>query len=467
MSYLNSSIEYGTLEPQTTTKEFVSFTGITQNSDGSATLTGVTRGLSFSYPYTASTTLQQSHPAQSIFILSNPPQLTNQYANKSNDDTITGSWSFPTPLAGANPATKAYVDAHVNGGPVSYNQVVVAGTAGETVSAGQFLYLKSDGGWYKAAINIPSASSTETGIAQGAGTLNNPITGGVLISGLDSNQSGLIGGTAYYGTATAGAIGTAVSGLPLGRAASATSIFFDPKSLDVGLGFNNTFSGQNTFTSTTTLTATSSTIGAFPAWQIGKQEKIFSTTGTTTFSVPSGITQVTVQVQGAGGGGGGSNTGTAGFGGGAGGYSFKQLTLVGTSTVQVFVGSGGTGSANASGTNGTWSTFGTNGFYLSASGGAGGVVDTNGATNAGGVGAGGDINIAGDSGGAGVNGTNPTSGVGGSAMWGGGGSGTFCNSGACGGANAGNYGGGGGGAASNSGTGVGGSGGQGIVIVSW
>lgn len=94
MSYLNSTIEYATIEPQSSNKEFVSFTGITQNADGSATLTGLSRGLGFSYPFTASTTLQQAHSAQSIFILSNPPQLYNQYANKSNADTITGNWTF-------------------------------------------------------------------------------------------------------------------------------------------------------------------------------------------------------------------------------------------------------------------------------------------------------------------------------------------------------------------------------------
>lgn len=88
MSYLNSSIEYATIDPSnSTSKEFVSFTGITQNSDNTATLTGVTRGLGFSYPYTASTTLAQPHSGQSIFILSNPPQLTNQYYNLNNNAT--------------------------------------------------------------------------------------------------------------------------------------------------------------------------------------------------------------------------------------------------------------------------------------------------------------------------------------------------------------------------------------------
>lgn len=90
MSYLNSTIEYGTIDPQNnSSKEFISFTGITQNANGTALLTGVTRGLGFSYPYTASSTLRSAHSGQSIFIISNPPQLYNQYYNLSNVSTST------------------------------------------------------------------------------------------------------------------------------------------------------------------------------------------------------------------------------------------------------------------------------------------------------------------------------------------------------------------------------------------
>lgn len=118
MTYLNSAIEYGTIDPSnSSTKEFISFTGITQNSDNTATLTGVSRGLGFSYPYTASTTLAQSHSGQSIFILSNPPQLTNMYANKSNNENIAGIWNFmalPTTTVTCSTSiqfcNKAYVD---------------------------------------------------------------------------------------------------------------------------------------------------------------------------------------------------------------------------------------------------------------------------------------------------------------------------------------------------------------------
>ena len=60
MSYINTVIAYGTIDPQTSRSEFISFTGITQNSDGSAQLTGVTRGLTRTpagSSCTASTTL--------------------------------------------------------------------------------------------------------------------------------------------------------------------------------------------------------------------------------------------------------------------------------------------------------------------------------------------------------------------------------------------------------------------------
>jgi len=44
-------IGYGTFEPETDREENISFTGIVQNADGTATLTGVTRGLLFAYDY--------------------------------------------------------------------------------------------------------------------------------------------------------------------------------------------------------------------------------------------------------------------------------------------------------------------------------------------------------------------------------------------------------------------------------
>lgn len=74
MALMNSTIAYGTLDPKTDRSEFISFTGITQNSDGSATLTGVTRGLKRGYDFTSSDDFKLSHQSGSKFILSDSPQ---------------------------------------------------------------------------------------------------------------------------------------------------------------------------------------------------------------------------------------------------------------------------------------------------------------------------------------------------------------------------------------------------------
>lgn len=212
---------------------------------------------------------------------------------------------------------------------------------------------------------------------------------------------------------------------------------------------------DNNFIATSTLLGASS---------VGKNVQVFSSTGTSTFSVPSGVSYFTVEVQGAGGGGSGaSNTGTGG--GGGGGYSIEELNLSGTTTVQVFVGSGGAGGATSptNGSDGTWSTFGSNGFYLSASGGLGGA--TTGTGGNAGVGSGGDLNIQGQGGGAGSSATSGViGGTGGSSHLGGGAKGVRTGDTV---QNGGNYGGGGGGAAIASGTAGGGTGAQGIVIVRW
>lgn len=172
MSYLNSSIEYGTIAPQTSQSEFISFTGITQNSDGSATLTGVQRGLERSYPYQASSTLAQPHAGQTRFILSNPPQVYNSYAALSNNNTFAGVNTFGSttpPQYDADPvwanfSTQVFAD-------VAYvNSVVAAGAANasETVkgivqlaTAAQ-VALGTSLGSTGARLGIPNSLATST-----------------------------------------------------------------------------------------------------------------------------------------------------------------------------------------------------------------------------------------------------------------------------------------------------------------
>lgn len=95
MVLLNTDIVYGTIAPKTTSSEFISFTGIVQNADGTATLTGVTRGLAKKSPFTSSSSYKLPHSGQSTFIISNPPQLYNEYVTLDNDETIVGEKVFP------------------------------------------------------------------------------------------------------------------------------------------------------------------------------------------------------------------------------------------------------------------------------------------------------------------------------------------------------------------------------------
>lgn len=267
MTNLGSVIMYATLEPQSATRsEFISFTGITQNADGTATLTGVTRGLSRSTPYTSSTTFKLTHAGQSIFILSDSPEHFNEYAIKRNDETISGTYSFSSvpnasadPVAGNDLARRSWVLSVVNGGAVTSSNLVVTATAGETVAAGNLVYLKAaDGRWWKTdADDATTINNVILGIAQGSGTAGNAVSGGVLISGLDTNQSGLAAGTTYYASNTAGAIASSAGTISkiVGVGRTSTNLYFNPYfgELPVGkekaamAGSNGTPSSTNKF----------------------------------------------------------------------------------------------------------------------------------------------------------------------------------------------------------------------------
>lgn len=225
------AVGFGTIEPgNQNLEEQISFTGLVNNANGTVTLTGV-KSVSFGQPYTETSGFSKSHAGSTQFVISNTSGYYSEFAIKQNNEDITGYWDVPNPIDSTNIANKAYVDATVNGGPVSQDSVIITATAGETISAGQIVYLKtSDGLWYKAS----SAASATTdfiklGIAQGAGTVSSAITGGVLIEGVDSNQSGLVAGTIYY-LSTGGAISASAGATSraIGQAKTATSILFDP-----------------------------------------------------------------------------------------------------------------------------------------------------------------------------------------------------------------------------------------------
>jgi hypothetical protein len=225
------------------------------------------------------------------------------------------------------------------------------------------------------------------------------------------------------------------------------------------------------------------------------QTQTYSTPGTYTFTVPAGVTTVTVKAWGGGGGGGHSDDGNSGQssgggGGGGGGYRTGTFTVSGGQIITVVVGGGGVGANDdgEAGTSGGNSSAAHSSGTITANGGAGGGAGVNettpGSGGAGGSGSGGSGGFTGGTGAAGGastggkggggagdannggNGTGRTTGgAGGTASGGEGGDGGNSSDD---GDNGATYGGGGGGTGDDASTNdIGGDGGNGGVVLSW
>ncbi len=127
---------------------------------------------------------------------------------------------------------KSYVD-HVAAGSFPANRIAVAGNAGETLAAGNLVYLDdTDNEWKKC--DADTASTVENvilGIAQGSGTDGNTISSGVLLLGLDTTNTGLTNGQAYYASNTAGALSTTpgTTEVPVGMGTPSGNLYFIPQ----------------------------------------------------------------------------------------------------------------------------------------------------------------------------------------------------------------------------------------------
>lgn len=435
-------------------------------------ITGLTRGISPEDGITELPALKFSHRRGASVKITDFPLIQRLKSQNAGSGTFENPISYASgigPVANSDLADKEYVLSVVTGGTVSFDAEIVAGTAGETVVAGNLVYLlNTDGRWWKVDTDTESTVKNRLlGIAQGGGTAGVAITGGVLTSGLDTKQSGLTIGTYYYAGATAGAISSTVSGRVVGQARTATQLHFDPAGIASStalLRFGNNFTGTNSFSATTTFGTSTAVFGSTRAFEIGLNKQIITTTGTSTFGVPTGIKKLWVEAVGAGGQGGncsaGGTTGSGGGGGGAGGYAQEIVNVSATTTFKVHVGA----------TPGQSTRFGEGiGIFLSATGGASGAETTSGA---GGTATGGDLNINGGKGAPGSADSDdasadPNGGMGASTMYGSGGAGASYAGSSVIGNNAVGYGSGGGGAVCSNGSAGASNGTQGIIIVRW
>lgn len=169
-----------TLDPGAgTSEEQVSFSGITANANGTTTLTGVKTVLCLS-PYTETSGIAKSHSGGSTVVAAITSGLLNQFSNKGNTETITGTWTFPngatTPLLGTSyvaptiswqVASKGYVDSVAIAGAPDANTTVKGIVE---IATGAELAAGTGTGGTGAAV-VPAGSSF-TNTSAGAGDVN-------------------------------------------------------------------------------------------------------------------------------------------------------------------------------------------------------------------------------------------------------------------------------------------------------
>ncbi len=295
-----SSTFYMTLEPGSRTRqEIISCTTVTQSgTDNTATLSGCTRGLLPFSPYTASSSYQFAHAGGTYLIFSNSPQFYNELAGKTNDETITGTWSFSTfplllgtPTATSSATNKNYVDAVVNAGAAdatdqvegivmfSTQSQLAAGTA--TSSASSTFGMAPQNRFFSA-----TPSATTTGVITG--------TGGTIAAGFIATSSNYTwsGTNTHTGTNTFSGL-TSLSSTTIGGTSSTIS----STNLNIKSG-TTTFDNIPILPSSNPITANQATRKAYT----DTKTTGFSTTtaivvGTDYFTATSGIAWVTFQNQ--------------------------------------------------------------------------------------------------------------------------------------------------------------------------
>lgn len=203
----------------------------------SSSLTSVTRGLSVTDGATSVAGNKFAHRKKAPIEISDHPYLTLIARILNGTDGIDPSYR-PKLSSDVNTTddkqfvTAAQLNRAAMGG-VTSSRVLAEGTAGETIAAGNLVYFKAaDGRWW--LCDADTAATVENiilGLAQGAGTAGNAITGGVLLWGIDSNQSGRTIGAVQYAGNTAGALSESAgtTEVTVAQAKSATEVYFYPR----------------------------------------------------------------------------------------------------------------------------------------------------------------------------------------------------------------------------------------------
>lgn len=126
------SFAYGTLEPGNgIQEEAVLFTGITQNANGTATLTGVS-SIGFKQPYALTAGVTKTHAGASKFILSNDAAFYNNFTLYMNSIAGAGAANASTAVKGL---VQAATSAQINAGTATGSSGAVLSVTPDALAA--------------------------------------------------------------------------------------------------------------------------------------------------------------------------------------------------------------------------------------------------------------------------------------------------------------------------------------------
>ncbi len=124
---------YFTIDPKISGyEEICSFTGITDNGDGTATLTGLTRNLLGKYPYTASSSGGKLHGSSAVVVFSDNPQIYGNLKAYIDAAAIAGAVNASTSVQGL---LQLPTTAQVNAGTATGSTGAPLGVTPDTLAA--------------------------------------------------------------------------------------------------------------------------------------------------------------------------------------------------------------------------------------------------------------------------------------------------------------------------------------------
>lgn len=150
------SFAYGTLEPGNgAQEEAILFTGVTQNANGTATLTGV-QSLGFKTPYTLTSGVQKTHAGASKFILSNDAAFYNNLVLYMNSIAGAGAANASTTVKGL---VQAATSAQINSGTATGSTGAVLAVTPDALLASNYALSSGVSAALAGSSGTPSATN--------------------------------------------------------------------------------------------------------------------------------------------------------------------------------------------------------------------------------------------------------------------------------------------------------------------